>query len=329
MGVNTYKIVLTPYGSMTTFPDSQTIFGAICWSIRDLYGEKDLEELLDNFFDHENRFVVSSSFIEGLFRAPITNWAKLDEIIEIGNRLGIESSELAIRSKALKKIQYFSEALFRNYLKGEVDRKEVVEDIISKGGKYELKGSILHYKDEEVPTLDYYEDYDRRNFINRISGTTDEGQLFYYKRIYVSPESKLYFLIQTENIDYYIPIFRYMSDIGIGGDRSVGVNSYRVSFEGRFEYEKTIEENILLSKYIPYYEEVDWDKSYFNIMMNQYKIESRHEFIGQNIVKSEIGCITEGSKIVLKQDKDIYGRLPIVKELMDKKIRHNGLGFFL
>ena len=44
MQVNTYKIKLAPYGSMI-LPDSQTIFGSICWSIQELYGEKELEEL--------------------------------------------------------------------------------------------------------------------------------------------------------------------------------------------------------------------------------------------------------------------------------------------
>ena len=45
---------------------------------------KELEELLDNFKDHENRFVVSSSYVEGSFKAPMMTWATLDEIINIG-----------------------------------------------------------------------------------------------------------------------------------------------------------------------------------------------------------------------------------------------------
>ena len=41
--VDIHKINLIPYGSMTSFQDSQTIFGSICWSIRELYGEDELE----------------------------------------------------------------------------------------------------------------------------------------------------------------------------------------------------------------------------------------------------------------------------------------------
>lgn len=329
MLVNTYKIKLTPYGSMTSFPDSQTIFGSVCWSIRELYGEKELEELLDNFGNHENRFVVSSSFAEGVFKAPMMTWATLDEIIEIGDRIHLGSSELSTISKQFKKIEYLSEEVFRSYLKGEMNRMEVVEDLIFEKGKYKFSNGTLHYKDEEITCTEYCEENSRRNFINRLSGTTDEGQLFYYKRFFLSPETKLFFLIKTKNIDYFLPLFRYMSDIAIGGDSSIGVNNYELHFEGEFNYRKSIEENTLLSKYIPQYGEVDWDRSYFGISMGYYKVESRHEFSGEDIQKDQVGYLIEGSKVVLKQNKEIYGRLPVVKELMGKKVRHNGLGFFL
>ena len=43
--------------------------------------------------------------------------------------------------------------------------------------------------------------------------------------------------------------------------------------------------------------------------MGYYKVESRHEFSGEDILKDQVGYLIEGSKIVLKQDKEIYGRL--------------------
>ncbi len=327
--MNTYKISLTPRGSITTFPDSQTLFGSICWSIRELYGEEKLEKLLDNFKHNEDRFVISSTFPKGVLRAPMTNWATLEEIIDIGNKAGLESNQVSRGSKNLKKIDYLSERVFRSYLRGELDRLEVVKALISEEGPYVFSDGVLYYRDEHIPRLDSYNENSRRNFINRLSGTTDEGQLFYYNRVFLSTDCKLFFLMKTHNIDYFLPIFRYMSDIGIGGDKSIGVNSYEVVYEGEFEYEKNIEENILLSKYIPYYEEIDWRKSYFKISMGNYKVESRDEFVGEDILKDEIGYLVEGSTLILNQDKEIYGRLPVVKEIKGKKIRHNGLGFFL
>lgn len=329
MLVKTYKISLTPLGSITSPPDSQTIFGSICWSIRELYGEGDLEELLDNFEENENKFVISSALLEGTFIAPMIDWVALDEIIDTGKRLELERDELSKKSRVLKKISYWSEGIFRTYLKGDLDRNEVIEDLLSEGGTYVYSGGLLSYREENIASVESYEENSRRNFINRLSGTTDEGNLFYYNREFLYPNSKLFFLIKTENIDYFIPIFRYMSDISIGGDKSIGMNSYAVVYEDEFKYEKHIRENILLSKYIPYYEEVNWSESSFNISMGRYKVESRDEFMGEDILKDEIGYLVEGSKIILNQSKDIYGQLPVVKEIKGKKIRHNGLGFFL
>lgn len=324
-----YKISLTPYGSISSFPNSQTVFGSICWAIRELYGEKDLEELLDNFISNENRFVVSSVFLNGLYKAPMKIWSNLDEIIDIGKKFKIDNSQLSRQSKKLKKINYMSEDIFKDYMKGKIERREVVESLILDRGKYEFTSGILHHKNKNKFNVDLYKESGRRNFINRITGTTEEGQLFYYNRNFLSPGTKLYFLIKTNNIDYYIPVFKYMSDSAIGGDKSIGVNNYEVEFQGEFKYEKNIEENILISKYIPNYEEIDWEKSYFKIGRGNFKVESRFELSGNNVFKNEIGYLEEGSKLIVKEEKDIYGKLPVVKEIKGKKIRHNGLGFFL
>jgi len=327
--MNVYKVNLTPYGSMTSIPDSQTLFGSICWAIRDLYGEEELEELLDNFERNENRFVVSSAFMDGLFKAPIIIWATLEELLEIGRRVGVQGSALSKRSKELKKIEYFTERIFKEYLDGKLDRLKVAESIIKEKGPYAYKNGILHYSDENVEKYSIREENSRRNMINRRSSTTDEGELYYYSRIFMPEGSKIYFLVKTGNIEYLKPIFKIMSDMGIGGDKSVGANNFRIEFVGEFNYEKSIKENVLLSKYIPKYEEVDWDKSLFNIHAGAYRVESRGEFFGKDVFKDEIIYISEGSTIILKENKDIYGRMPVIKEIGDKKIRNNGLGFFL
>ncbi|HID66476.1 MAG TPA: hypothetical protein EYP32_06725, partial [Aquificaceae bacterium] len=43
----------------TLFPESYTIFGAICWGIKILFGEKDLKEILERFKESP-LFILSS-----------------------------------------------------------------------------------------------------------------------------------------------------------------------------------------------------------------------------------------------------------------------------
>jgi len=330
MQVNVYKVYLTPYGSMTSIPDSQTLFGSICWAIRDLYGEEELEHLLNNFETSENKFIVSTAYPDGLYKAPMIIWATLEELIEIGNRVGVKGSRLSRKSKLLKKINYFSEGVLKEYLNGKLDRLKVAESIIREKGPYSYKKGILFHSDEKIEVHDLYEEHSRRNMINRLSSTTTEGgELYYYKRIFTPENSRLYFLIKTNKIQYLKPVFKLLSDMGIGADKSVGANNFRLELAGEFNYEKSIKENILLSKYIPNYEEVDWDKSLFNIGIGSSRLESRDEFFSEDIFKNEIIYLSEGSTIILKENKEVYGRLPVVKNLKGKRIRNNGLGFFL
>jgi len=330
--MNTYKVTLIPHGSITKFPDSQTIFGSICWAIRDLYGEETLEDILDNFYTHQNKFIVSSVFPDGLVKAPNEIWSNPKEVNEILNSTDIDGGIISKKLKMLKKAEYITLDLLKELLLGRVDKKEFFQStvLMDGSGRYKLiDEKILALSEEEIKGLSIKYDKGRRNSINRIQGSTMEGNLYYYNRIFLDKNIKLYFFIKTKNIDFFRPVFRYLSDAGIGSDKSTGINSYEVDIEGHFLYEKRVDFNYLLSKYIPYYDEVDWKKSSYKIEFGNYKVESRFEFMGEDIIKNEVGYILEGSKIVLKEKKEIYGRLPIIKEIKGKKIRQNGLGFFL
>ncbi len=56
-----YVISLTPTSGFEILPHSDTIFGAICWGIRTLYGESRLLEIL-NGFKSKPPFLLSSAF---------------------------------------------------------------------------------------------------------------------------------------------------------------------------------------------------------------------------------------------------------------------------
>src|SRR3990170_2545156 len=56
-----YQIKLTPLSPFQGFPASDTLFGAICWGIKRMYGESRLIETLQGFQDNP-KFILSSSF---------------------------------------------------------------------------------------------------------------------------------------------------------------------------------------------------------------------------------------------------------------------------
>jgi CRISPR type III-A-associated RAMP protein Csm4 len=325
-----YKISLTPYSSFNKLPDSQTLFGSICWAIKDLYGEENLETILEDFYNHDKKFVVSSVFPMDLVTCPLETWTKLSEINNVKKYMS-DKSIVSKRAKDLKKVKFMSLNIFKEYLIDKVDKKEVFTDIVlgKQNPKYKLINGVLSFDNEDILPLELSVSKERRNSINRLAGSTMENGLYYYNKMFLGGKNSLYFLFKTSDIDFYLPIFKYLSDGAIGSDKSVGMNSYRIDFEGEFQYNKEIEESILLSKYIPNYEEIQWDRSSYKIQYGKYKIESRDSFMGEDILKKDITFLTEGSKLLLNSNKEIYGQLPIVKLILGKKIRHNGIGFFL
>lgn len=58
--MNEYIVRLFPRSTFEILPGSDTIFGAICWAIRDIYGESDLKQ----FFEmcNQKRWKVTSCF---------------------------------------------------------------------------------------------------------------------------------------------------------------------------------------------------------------------------------------------------------------------------
>nr|WP_254867708.1 hypothetical protein [Marinitoga sp. 1154] len=92
---------------------------------------------------------------------------------------------------------------------------------------------------------------------------------------------------------------------------------------------KDSEYKITLSKYIPLKNEFDVGNSYYQIEGFRGITEDREYFSGKNIFKAKVNYIKEGSVLKVKEQKEFYGDIPIVKYIDDKEIYHYGYGFFL
>lgn len=57
------------------------------------------------------------------------------------------------------------------------------------------------------------------------------------------------------------------------------------------------------------------------------KVESNGEFKREDIWKSKVIYLKEGSIFRVKQKKDVYGTVPVVKEIAGNRIYQNGLAF--
>jgi CRISPR-associated protein Csm4 len=351
--LKTYRIILKTKSSITSFPSSDTLFGAICWGIRIVYGEDGnfgLNKTIKSFIEERPLFVLSSSFpvFENenvrifFYPKPIRKDLSSNEVEEIAKNYqekcgNLKKSKVVIISelKKFKKVSYISEDIFKKIVDGEKEKNLFLEYL---DGKIKLVWKLL-MTNEEYNKI--FTDAERskiltnvliqKNLLDRISfSTTPGGQIFYSNEYFLAPNVNLYFLLKTDDIDYLKPVFKYLEDSGIGRDRFTGKGNFKFSEPEEFvlptNEEKTF---ITLSRYIPKVEEIGVNKRkmYYEIISYYSKVDSIFEFKGEDVFKDKVIYIKEGSIFEAKEKKDFYGVTPTVKKLNEKQILQYGLAF--
>jgi len=312
---------------------SDTLFGAICWGIRQIYGEDELVEMLSRFDlgskDFDPPFLISSTFLYAESEKRKIHF--LPKPKQKPNKKKINTKEALDKLKTIKKVVYLQENLFNDWINGKLtdselfDNVELGEDKVTYklGGEEYLqkKGILIEKGYAEITTKEV--DIPR-NVINRLSNTTAEGGLFYTHETFIGKKSGFYFLIEIEDGSYENMLnasIRFIEDRGIGGDVSVG--------KGQFDMEILTETGLIqeprnsstftsLSLYYPCEDEIQFfkqheEKTWYNLRGRKGKLESA--FVStKDTWKASIQMFEEGSTFPLIADKELYGKNPIVKE---------------
>ena len=58
-----FRVVLKPKSSLQKIPASDTLFGALCWGIKEIYGEDKLTYLINHFDKDKSGFFIISSVL--------------------------------------------------------------------------------------------------------------------------------------------------------------------------------------------------------------------------------------------------------------------------
>ncbi|MGL4972870.1 MAG: type III-A CRISPR-associated RAMP protein Csm4 [Culicoidibacterales bacterium] len=319
--MQTYQLKFAIGGRFQALPDSQTIFGAMCWAIRDVYGEAKLTEMLADFQNHPQRFVVSS-----MFQFDILPMPKL-------KKMRVEATTLADfqHKKMMRQIHSVSVAAARKIFDNTFDMS-VYQNLLENKPQsvFKVEEQTLYLVEEQVVSVPKTMN-GLRNMIDRLSGTTgEEGQLFYSEHQQLPAATKTHVIIQTADLKFVESLFRYLSDGGYGRDKSVGINQFSYESAQPFVFENSIGLPYLISKYIPQSGEINWNDGQlgYTVASPNYVVESRQQFNGRYL-KAEVVAFQEGSIIPTVEPKSMYGQLAVVQEIAEQRIYQNGLGLFL
>ncbi|MDL1955896.1 MAG: type III-A CRISPR-associated RAMP protein Csm4 [Candidatus Desulfofervidus auxilii] len=361
--MQTYAVYLYPKSSFTTWPASDTLFGAFCWAIFHLYGKKRLKETLSAFIENSPPFILSSSF-PCVFNSdrkihffpkpllPDPDYEERKKLIEKQKRIGeiITQDEvlnfnlaflrISERLKDFKRIRYVSENIFWGMIKGNFGYSKIcfwlkkrgsIKTDIEKYGFCLITTEERRQIDPEGELIDKYlfKEIDiQKNQIDRISFSTGEGFLFFRKEIFFHTCCGLWFLIKTKDKEFIHSLLRFLADTGIGGERTAGKGHFRFQIE---KYEPPAVQNpnvfITLSRYVPVKDEIDLSLSLWNILNLRAKLDTLYSYDNRGIFKKLIRCFEEGSLFTFLSKKESYGKLIAIGKIGQDDTFYDGIAF--
>jgi len=354
-------VYLMPRAPFTkNVPRSDTLFGAIAWAIRLLYGEKELVRILDEFdlaisAQESPPFVISSLF-------PYFE-DKEGKILFLPRPLSPPSFpsqtfnlETYQAYKRFLKIDYVSQSIFNLMTSGELEESRLLDDLAKKDGNYSQQAGTLmaaseHDRVRVLSRLTISQEH-ARNAINRLSSSTggDDGGQLYYQPVTSSlalpgndAHSGFYLLVRVAPdrsnriSDILRAAFRFLADKGLGGDTTIGRGHCDVEFSD----EQLISDNptgkrlVTLSLLHP----GATDRKHFSRCQQQIyaRLEKRKGFIEsaytkeiKRVWKPTLFMLGEGSTFPVDNGRRLYGSLftdTHQRDGMDFRIRINGLAY--
>lgn len=244
----TCAVYLRPCGPFSSRIASDTLFGAMCWGLQALGAN------LKSLFPNGPDFAVSSAFPVRLgaprlrfYPRPLTfdlSFSASQPLIQSISALQKKSPKVALKDvtsniKRLQKIAYLSEDVFKQVTQGTLTPSSVIEDWVNNGGLFVQVGNLLLSKSNAAHwTLNsrgdcqplWVETETQHNQIDRITGSTGEGLLFYEPQLRFSAEGGFWVLVCAKDqsvVDkQVIPALRYLADTGLGGNRTSGYGCF-------------------------------------------------------------------------------------------------------
>ncbi len=305
-----YQLDFAPLSPFTSQISSYTLFGAICWGYKLLFGENSLISLLDQF--HQSPpFLISSVLLKDENTIYFPCPQMIDNFDEPKNELEYKFQ------KQLKKLGWIPKDALIEFLNGKITSKKDL-------GKYlrnrnyvieEIKDNKSHIS-IKLPKIEKINRV--RNSINRLTWTTTGGELI-NTLCYHYPEFSIFLLVYDEKFDIEI-IKKIFELVSICGDKSVGYG--RVKLKNIFENEEfnkylqpgaKSEFMYLLSPSFPD-SAYEYESSLYNLRIFIGKVDNFYERLSAPILKKKVIYLEAGSVMKIRQAKNFYGNiLPVIE----------------
>lgn len=296
-----------PLSPFKNFPESYTLFGAICWGIRILFGERTLEDVLEEFkFDPP--FLISSPVL----RVRETFYFPKPSLP--GGYVDVHTYTEYKAIKKVKKARYITQETFKRILDGRItSREELSKELENNKERLYIEQNLPHAS------------------INRITWTTTGGELYNEPVYYFGVPFSVFILLR--NRDRLNLIESALRWVPLGGNKSTGMGFAEVSIseeEGWLKEYVVSKTKRFISLSPHFYDgSFDLENSYYEPYPFMGSVENFYGRITSSVWKKRVLYIGKGSNISIFDQKDFYGSLKVAYEDKNtgKRIYQYGFAF--
>lgn len=203
------KLTLQPESAFGTPLMGDTLFGQLCWTIRNRYGEEFLKKVLTGYTDNQPFTIVSDAFPAGFFPRPTI------PVIFFKQQLDIDRKRL--KKLVWLPVDKINQPVYE-WLKFCKSDEELFDSIKNSGEKKDYISKHIQ----------------PHNSINRLTGTTGEDGFAPYnteQSWYTNSVVLNCFVLFNENKikeDELLNCFQDIGDFGFGKDASLGLGKFSV-----------------------------------------------------------------------------------------------------
>lgn len=284
-----YKTQICACSPFSSPLQSDTFFGAFCWSYRYLHGEKALFQLLKDCREGHPPIIFSNAFPEGYLPLPA---GARDHATKLHTAADKKEREKAYQqNKKDKKCNLITIDAFLHIQNGSRD------------------GYSPYLAKESAEVVEMM-----HNMVLRNSGTvtdTPEGGNLFSKMQYFTDHGiyDLYILTSMEK-EELMPVLKQMLELGIGGQKSTGKGHFKLKnkcLEDCTDLTKVTNANayVALSNFIP--AKTDPVDGFYQTMVKYGKLD-REYASGETPFKKPLLYLLSGAVFYAKPVKQWYGR---------------------
>lgn len=294
--MNTYRVRLRPLSAFLSRWQADTIFGHLCWAIRNHEGEHALHRFLEPFHERKPPLVLSNGFPGDFVPRPMIPPQKG----YLSGRLKNEQVEAMREQKRIKDLRYVTldefSALCRGHRPDLATHEEMLDaETILKNQINRLTGGTTPLGEEEGGNLYSVEE---QRFINRRTGSLLPITV-YIKAIDDEWRDKAHDLLQRVSLS------------GFGAKKSAGYGQFEVqafeSFEG---FGRVPEANgfVSLSNFVP--ASGDPHEGHYRLIVKYGKLGEDYAASGDlSPFKWPLLMLAAGATFYAPQPRPFYGRL--------------------